>query len=91
MYQTTLPVSWETCMQVKNQHLELDMSQWTGSKLGEKYVKTVYCHPTYLTYMKSEYIMWNAELDEWQAGIKTEEGNINNHKYADDTTLTAES
>ena len=87
MYQTTLPVSWETCMQVKNQHLELDMSQWTGSKLGEKYVKTVYCHPTYLTYMKSEYIMWNAELDEWQAGIKTAKRNINNFRYADDITL----
>ena len=40
-------------MQVKNQHLELDMSQWTGSKLGKKYVKAVDCHPTYLTYMHS--------------------------------------
>ena len=67
------------------------MQQWTGSKLGKKYVKAVDCHPTYLTYMKSEYIMWNAGLDEWQAGIKTEEGNINNHIYADDTTLMAES
>ena len=43
-YQTTWPVSWEICMQVKNQQLELDMVQ-TGSKSGKEYVKTVYCHP----------------------------------------------
>ena len=41
---TTLPVSWETCMQVKKQYLQLDMKQWTGSKLGKEYVKAVYCH-----------------------------------------------
>ena len=52
-YQTTLPVSWETCMQIKKQQLELDMEQWTGSKLGKEYVKAVYCHPAYLTYMQS--------------------------------------
>ena len=40
-------------MQVKKQQLELDMEQWTGSKLGEEYVKAVYFHPAYLTYMKS--------------------------------------
>ena len=40
-------------MQVKKQHLELDMEQWTGSKLGKEYVKPVYCHPAYLTYMQS--------------------------------------
>ena len=44
-YQTTLPISWETCMQVKKQQLELDMEQHTGSKLGKEYVKVVYCHP----------------------------------------------
>ena len=87
----TLPVSWEAYMQVKNQHLESDMSQWIGSKLGKKYVKAVYCHPTYLTYMQSEYIMWNAGLDESQAGIKSEGRNNNNYMYADDTTLKAES
>ena len=42
--QTTLPVSWEICMQVKNQQLEPDMEQQIGSKLGEEYVKAVYCH-----------------------------------------------
>ena len=52
-YQTTLPASWETCMQDKKQQLELDMEWWTGSKLGKKYVKAVYCHPAYLTYMQS--------------------------------------
>ena len=48
-----LPASWETCMQIKKQQLELDMEQWTGSKLGKEYVKAVYCHPAYLTYMQS--------------------------------------
>ena len=41
-----------TCLlQVKKQQLELDMEQWTVSKLGKEYVKAVYCHPAYLTYM----------------------------------------
>jgi len=41
------------CIQVKKHQLELDMEQWTGSKLGKEYVKAVYCHPAYLTYMQS--------------------------------------
>ena len=45
-YQSTLPASWETCMQVKKQQLESDMQQWTGSKLGNEYIKVVYYHPT---------------------------------------------
>ena len=44
-YRTTLPASWETCIQVKKQQLELDMQQQTGSKLRKEYVKTVYFHP----------------------------------------------
>ena len=40
-------------MQVKKQQLEPDMEQWTGSKLGKEYIKAVYCHPAYLTYMQS--------------------------------------
>ena len=52
-YQATLPASWETCLQVKKQQLELDMEQWPGSKLGKEYVKAVYCHLAYLTYMQS--------------------------------------
>ena len=45
--------SWEICMQVKKQQLELEMEQQTGSKSGEEYVNAVYCHPAYLTYMQS--------------------------------------
>ena len=41
----------EICMQVRKQQLELDMEQWTGSKLGKEFVKAVYCHFAYLTYM----------------------------------------
>ena len=52
-YQTTLPASWEMCIQIKKQYLELDMEQQTGSKPGKDYVKDVYCHPAYLTYMPS--------------------------------------
>ena len=78
-------------MQVMQQQLDLDMEQWTGSKLGKEYVKAVYCHLAYLTYMQSKYIMWNAGLDEVQAGIKIAGRNINNLRYADDTTLMAES
>ena len=52
-YQTTWPASWEICLQVKKQQLELDMEQQTGPKSGKEYVKAVYCHPAYLTYMQS--------------------------------------
>ena len=52
-YETTLPASWEIYMQVKKQQLELDMEQQTGSKSGKEYIKAVYCHPAYLTYMQS--------------------------------------
>ena len=52
-FQTTWPVSWEICMQVKKQQLELGMEQQTGSKSGKEYVKAVYCHHAYLTYMQS--------------------------------------
>ena len=52
-YQTTLSASWEICMQVKKQQLERDMEQQTGSKSGKEYVKAVYCHSAYLTYMQS--------------------------------------
>ena len=51
-YQITLPASREVCMQVKQQQLKLDMEQQTGSKSGKEYVKAVYCHPAYLTYMQ---------------------------------------
>ena len=58
----------------------------TGSKLGKEYVKALYCHPAYLAYMQR-----NAGLEEAQAGIKIAGRNINNLRYADATTLMAES
>ena len=74
-------------MQVKKQQLEPDMEQQTVSKLGKEYIKGVYCHPDYLIY--DEYIMRNARLDEAQAGMKIAGRNINNLRYADDTTFVA--
>ena len=76
-------------MKVRKQQLELDMEQQTGSKQEKEYVKTAYCHPAYITY--TDYIMQNAGLDEAQAGIKIANTNINNLRYADETTLMAES
>ena len=67
-------------MQVRKQQLELDMEQQTGSKSEKEYIKAIYCHPA-----------WNTGLDEAQAGIKIAGRNINNLRYADDTTLMAES
>ena len=51
-HQTTLPASREICMQIKKQQLQLDMEQWVGSKSGKEYVKAVYYHLAYLTYMQ---------------------------------------
>ena len=76
-------------MQVRKHQLELDMEQQTGSKLGKEYIKCIYCHPAYLTYAGN--IMRNARLDKAQAGNKIAGRNINNLRYADDTTLMAES
>ena len=72
-------------MQVRKQQLELDMEQQIGSKEEKEYVKAVYCHPAYLTHMQST--LRNAGLEEAQAGIKIASRNINNLRYADDTTL----
>ena len=52
-YQTTWPASWEICMQVKKQQLELNMEQQTSCKSGKEYVKAAYRHPASLTYMQS--------------------------------------
>ena len=60
-YQTTWPASWEICVRVYKQQLELDMGQQTGFKLGEEYVKAVYCYPAYLTYMQST----SYEIPDW--------------------------
>ena len=66
------------------------MEQQTGSKLGKEYVKAVYWLPC-LFNLYVDYIMWNSKLDEAQAGIKIARRNIINPRYADDTTLMAES
>ena len=76
-------------MQVKKQQLEPDMEQQTGSKLGKEYVKTVYFHPAYLTYMQST--LW--EMLGWmkhKLEIKIARRDINNLRYADDITLMEE-
>ena len=91
-WQTTLPASWEICVQVKKQQLELDTEQWARSKLGKEEVKAEYRHPAYLTCMQStswEMLGWMKH--KLESGIKIAGRNINNLRYADDTTLMAES
>ena len=75
-------------MQVRKQQLELDVEQQTGSKLG---VRQGCILSPCLFNLYAEYIMRNAGLQEAQAGIKIAGRNINNFRYADDTTLMAES
>ena len=84
-YQMTWPASWEICMQVKKQQLQLDMKQQTGSKSGKEYVKAVYCHPACLTYMQST--SWEM-LDEAQDEIKIARRYINNLRYAESSATT---
>ena len=76
-------------MQVKKPQLETDMEEQTGTKSGKEHINlyTVTC----LLNLYAEYIMRNAGLDEAQAETKIARRNINNLKYADDTTLMAES
>ena len=78
-------------MQVRKQHLELDMEQWTGSKSG-KSTSTLYIVTQLILFnFYVEYIMQNARLDESQGGIKIARRNINNLRHVDDTILMAES
>ena len=76
-------------MKVRKQQLELDVEQQTGSKLGKEYVKAVYCRCAYLTYMQST----SCEMPGWMKHKPESRlpGEINNLRYADDTTLKAES
>ena len=72
--------------EIKKQQLELDMEQWTSSKLGKEYIKAIYCHPVYLTYMQStswEMLGWMSYKLESRLLGK----NVNNLRYADDTSL----
>ena len=71
-YQTTIPASWEIWLQVKNQKLEWDMEQQTGSKSGKKYVRSVYYHPAYLVLCRVHHVKyqggwstsWNQDCQE---------------------------
>ena len=78
-------------MQVKKQQLEPDMEQWTGSKLGKEYIKSVYCHPAYVTYMQSTSCKMPGWMNHNLESRLLGERSINNLRYADDTTLMAES
>ena len=79
-------------MQVKRQQLELDMEQLTSSKLGREYIKTAYCHPVYLTYMKNT----SHEMAGWMkhkldcacqdSRFRIARRNTKNISYADDIT-----
>ena len=60
-YQNILLASLEIYIQVKEQQLEPDMEQWTGSKLGKEYIEAVYCHPAYLTSVQST----SCEMPDW--------------------------
>ena len=77
-------------MQVRKQQLELDMEQQTGSKIGKGVHQGCILSPC-LFNLHTEYIMRNTGLDEAQAGIKIARRNINNLRYADNTTLMTES
>ena len=57
-FQTTSPASWEICLQVKKQQLELDIEEQTGSKSRKEYIKTVYCHSAYMQSISWEMLDW---------------------------------
>ena len=76
-------------MQVKKQQLEPDVEQGTGSKLGKEYIKAVYCHPAYLTYVQSTLCETPGWMKHRLESIARR--NINNLRYADDTTRMEES
>ena len=79
-------------MWVKKQQLELDMKQGTGPKLGTVYNKGIYCYPTYLTYMQStSWDMLDWRKHKLESRLPGEMRNINNLRYADGTTVMAES
>ena len=79
-------------MQVRKQQLELDMEQQTGSKLGKEYIKAVYCHPAYITYMQST----SCKIPDWmkhklESRSPGEISITSDTQMADDTTRIAES
>ena len=71
-------------MQVKKQQLEPDMEKWTGSKLEKEYIKAVYCHPAYLTYMQSI----SCEMPGWMK-LKLESRLLGEVSITSDTQISA--
>ena len=88
-YQTTWSASWKTYMQIRKQQLELDMEQQNWFQIGQGVRQGCILSPCLFNFY-AEYVMRNAGLEEVQAGIKIAGRNINNLRYADDTTLMAE-
>ena len=88
-YQSTLPASWEICMQAKKQQLKPHMEQRSCSKLGKESIRAISCHSAYLTYMQST----SCKMPGWMKHKLNQDcrGNINSLRQADDTTLLAES
>ena len=91
-YQTTLLVSWETCVQVKKQQLEPDWNNGTMDwfQIGKGVSRGCILSPCLFNWY-AEYIMWNARLDQAKTEIKIAGRNINNLRYAHDTNHMAES
>ena len=75
-------------MHAKEQQLEMDVEQQTDSKQGHEYISAVHCHPAYLTYIQSISCKMPSSMK--QAGINVTGRNINNLRYANDTTLMGE-
>ena len=88
-YQTTWPASWETCNEVRKQQLELDMGTTDWFQIGKGVRQGCILSP-YLFNLYAEYIRRNSGLDKAQARIKISRRNINDLRYADNTTLMAE-
>ena len=88
-YQTILPASWEICMQVKKQWLELDMEQQDWFQIGKGVCQGWILSPCLFNFY-AEYIMQNAGLDEAHIGLKIARRSISNLRYAEDTTPMTE-
>ena len=71
-------------MQVRKRQLELDLEQWTGSRLGKEYIKAVHCHPAYLTYMQST----SCEMPDWMRH-KLESRLLGDISITSDTQMTS--
>ena len=79
-------------MQVRKQQLELDMEQQTGCKSGKKYIKAVYCHPAYLTYMQNaSWEILGLKKHKLESRLLGEISITSDMQMTDDTTLMAES